>query len=190
MNAIATPTLTPAPGQFWPEQDAHYAGIVCMPDGTSWHLLLPKDHELPQQAWGKYGQDVAGAKCHFDGHANTIAMAEAGSPLAQAIQALPGDCYLPSRVEAIVLFATLRDQLNPEGWHWTSTQYGPSLAFVQAFEDGYSYWNLKGITCRVRAVRRIPTSTLQTVSPSSATEGSASRDVGEAVQTQIEAVAA
>lgn len=189
MNAIA-PILTPTPGQFWPEQDAHYAGIVCMPDGTSWHLLLPKDHELPEQAWGKYGQDVPGAKCHFDGLANTQAMAEAGSPLAQALQALPGECYLPSRVEATVLYATLREQMNQDDWHWTSTQDGPLSAFVQAFEGGYSDWYYKDYPYRVRAVRRIPTSVLQAVSPSSATEGSASRSSDESGQAQAVAAAA
>lgn len=151
---MSAASLTPpAPGQYWPEQAAWYAGPVAYPDGRVIALLLPDGQEsLGKMAWGEYGQHVPGATSHHDGRANTAAIAAAGSPAAQAVLALNPDWYIPSQIEALQLFATLKAQVGP-GWTWTSTQVSADLAFVQDFEGGFSDWGLKGSDYRVRAVR-------------------------------------
>ena len=153
-TASATP---PLPGQYWPEQQGHYAGIMRNADRTAaWHVVVPDAPalQLPKMAWGEYGQDVPGAACRFDGHANTLAMAEAGSALAQAVRALPGDCHLPSQAEAALCTATVPEAFKP-GYHWTSTQHSAHGAWVQGFEHGTSGWYGKGNEFRAVAVRKI-----------------------------------
>lgn len=163
--APAAAALTPpAPGQYWPAQKAWYAGIVCQPDGSAWHLLLPKGAKFKAKAlaWGAYGTNVAGADGAYDGQANTAAMLAAGSPAALHAQTLGSDIYLPSRAEALLLFATLKDQFEAGYWHWTSTQYGEYTAFGQYFYDGGTYIISKDHERRCRFVRRLP---LQSFNP-------------------------
>ena len=147
-------TTLPAPGQPWPNRNALYAGIIAKPDGTAWALLRPTDvPALPDQAWGEYGKVIEGADDPFDGYANTLAMAAAGNKLAQAVRDLPGDCYLPSRMEALVLFLTLREQIG-SSWVWTSTQYSASGAWSQSFGNGGQGIGLKDAELRAVPVRR------------------------------------
>ncbi len=149
-----TPTL-PAPGQPWPNLSALYAGIIAKPDGTSLALLRPTDvPALPDHPWGEYGKVIDGADDPFDGYANTLAMAAAGNKLAKAVRALPGDCYLPSRMEALVLFATLREQVG-SGWVWTSTQSSADGAWCQFFGNGYQNVYGKDAALRAVPVRRL-----------------------------------
>jgi len=132
--------------------DCHYAGIAT--DGKRhWHLLVPMHQDLPKMVWGEYGQDVPDAQSRFDGLANTLAMAEAGSKLAQLIRT-KGDCYLPSQAEITLCAATIPHAFK-DGYHWTSTQLSRHDAFVQDFENGGSYWDLKDDEFRAVAVRRI-----------------------------------
>lgn len=151
----------PLPGQYWPEQQGYYAGIT--PSG--WHLILPDSaaHYFTGMVWGKYGETVTGADSEHDGLANTIAMAEAGSDLAQKIRALPGDCYLPSRFESALLYVTLRDQIKTGEWYWTSTQDSANDAWCQGFDGGLQYDLTKSFEARARAVRRLR---LQSFNPS------------------------
>ncbi len=154
--AEATSTLTPpALGALWPEEQAIYAGIVARPDGKAWHLLIPTTPTLQRMAWGEYGKKVEGASSNFDGHANTLAMAAAGSELAQKIRELPGDCYLPSRAEWQAMLEALKPDQLEEGWYWTSTQYSAYYAFGTDFPHGYQYDLSKGYEGRVRPVRRL-----------------------------------
>jgi hypothetical protein len=151
----ATP---PLPGQYWPEQQGWYAGIQRSEDGlTSWHLILLDAPEcyFEDVEWGKYGKKIKGADFEFDGLANTIAMAEAGNELAQRIRALPGDCYLPSRFESALLYATVRAQIKTGDWYWTSTQTSAYDAWMQHFSHGGQYLSDKSSTGRARAVRRL-----------------------------------
>lgn len=164
---IAELALQPEPGAYWPEHQAHYAGLMVTPDGRSaWHLVVPDgaQFDLGEMPWGLDGEDIAGAKSVYDGRANTLAMAEAGSELAKAIRALPGDCYLPSQAEALMMSTTLRGKLKG-GWHWTSTQGSRYGAFDQSFGNGDSYWVSKVNEFRVLALRRL---TLQPFTPSKA----------------------
>lgn len=150
-------TTPPLPGQYWPEQNGHYAGIMRSADRSSaWHVVVPDAPAKPllKMPWGKYGQDVPGANCRLDGYANTLAMAEAGSELAKAILALPGDCHLASQAEAALCAATLPN-IFPAGYHWTSTQYSRNGAWYQDFEYGGSGAYGKGDEFRAVAVRKI-----------------------------------
>lgn len=128
----------PTPGQPWPGRPADlHAGVVQAPSGAAWALLLPTDvPSLPDQPWGTDRERIPGADSVFDGHANTLAMAAAGNPLALAVRALPGDCYLPSPLEALLLFSALRDRIGPK-WVWTSRQHSASYAWGCYFNDGY-----------------------------------------------------
>ena len=162
----ASATTPPLPGQYWPAQGGWYAGIQRSEDCTSgWHLILPQGDQfvLRDVVWGKRGQTVKGADHLFDGMANTLAMVEAGSELAQRIRALPGDCYLPSRFESALLYATLREQIDLGDWYWTSTQYSDSNAFTQHFNYGYQSYDDKKYEARCRAVRRLTLQSLSTL---------------------------
>lgn len=148
-------TTPPLPGQYWSEQQGHYAGIMRNADRTAaWHVVVPDApaQPLPKMAWGEYGQDVK--TCRFDGHANTQAMAAAGSELAKAILALPGDCHLPSQAEAALCATTAPETFQP-GYHWTSSQTSRLTAWVQGVEYGYSGWGTKASEFRAVAVRKI-----------------------------------
>lgn len=158
--ASATPQTTPPiPGQYWPAQKGWYAGIQRSEDGlTGWHLILPKGAKFYFKGvvWGNPGVNLVGANHAFDGMANTIAMAEAGSELAQRIRKLPGDCYIPSRFESALLYATLREQIELGDWYLTSTQYSDLSAWGQNFSGGDQGLSGKKCQGRCRAVRRLP----------------------------------
>lgn len=74
-----------------------------------------------QGAWGKSGTDVPGARSFFDGLANTLAMAEAGSKLARQALALNlggfTDWYLPARDELELLYRHLKPTTE-ENWRY------------------------------------------------------------------------
>ncbi len=62
---------------------------------------------------------------------------EASVALAKAVNP-ETDSHLPTRSESALLYATLRDQIEKDGWYWTSTYYyeDKDAAFVQDFYDG------------------------------------------------------
>ena len=108
-------------------EGGYFAGVINVA-GTHYGLVLsPKAGDLNPLPWGEFGQDIGASSC-CDGMANTVAMAEAGSELAQAIQKLDingfDDWYLPARDEQEMLYrqfkpldhdnaATFRDGDNP-----------------------------------------------------------------------------
>lgn len=65
---------------------------------------------------------------------------------------------LPTRFEAALLYANLRDKVDDNHWYWTATQYAGTdgYAWVQSFFNGTQYGNPKGTHDRARAVRRVP----------------------------------
>jgi len=145
-----TTAILPQPGQFLPEHNGKFISATVTPAGEVWGMLYPTDvPELPKQAWGKYGQHIELADSATNGLANTTAMAVAGNELAQAVLALPGNCYLPSRVEALQLFAVLAGEIGT-GAVWTSTQYSAGGAWAQDFYGGGQYVYLED--CELRAV--------------------------------------
>jgi hypothetical protein len=153
-----TPSLSApvAPGAWWPEQDGWYAGLQMTPGGRFWHVIVPKAHidALTDVKWGDYGTQIEGATDIYDGLANTEAMAAADLELAKRVQALDKGLYLPSRAEALLMFATLKSQIG-DGVTWTSTQYSASHAWYQDFHNGLQGANGKDCEFRAVPVRRL-----------------------------------
>ena len=123
------------------------------------YAIIVPDLPSVQLAWGQRGVEVKNANSMTDGQLNTLAMLIANCPPALHIAELRAegheDLYLPARAELQALWANV-PELFEKRWHWSSTQYSASNAFVQCFEYGNSYWNGKDCDFRVRAVRRIP----------------------------------
>jgi hypothetical protein len=63
---------------------------------------------------------------------------------------------LPTRFEAALLYANLRDQFDTSNWHWTATQFSAGSAWIQDFDDGYQSNLVKDTEVLARAVRRLP----------------------------------
>ena len=61
---------------------------------------------------------------------------------------------LPSRFEAALLYANLRDEFDQSVYHWTNTQSSGGCAWVQAFSYGLQTYYAKLDTFLARAVRR------------------------------------
>lgn len=109
-------------------------------------------------AWGEYGQAVSGAGSYSDGYANTTAMAEAGSAIAQ--QALALDGFIPSCLEGQMVMAAkhagLIGDLREDRWYWLSTQSSAYRASSLDFEHGWQTTTGKSSERLVRPVRSIP----------------------------------
>lgn len=164
MNAVTDVLTPPAIGQ--PFAGGIFAGHFFLAEQPYALVLSPKDHgEIEEIAWNKSRKRVADALSYADGLRNTEAMAAAGSALAKRIRELSidgcDDWYLPSRLEALLLFGELKGtpacdlELN---WYWTSTQYAglDEYAWIQYFGNGTQDLLHKDSRCRARAVRRVP----------------------------------
>jgi hypothetical protein len=150
------------PGQPWPEQGGIYLGSLPTDDpAVRRHIVLAIDPagELVDQEWGPYGKDVPGAASLSDGRANTLAMAEASSELAQQILQLNiaghADWHLMSADEARLAMVYAREHLDHGDWYWTSTQFSAHYAWIQNFGHGGQFSASKGLEYRARAVRSI-----------------------------------
>lgn len=159
--AIVTGPL-PALGQFWEGQGGIRAGEIRGENGApNYQLILPIDDraKFKDVVWGEYGVKIAGADNDRDGYANTVAMAEAGSDLAQKILLLEidgnSDFYLMARHEARLCYLNAPEQFDTDEWYWTSTQYSPTCAWVQDFGHGIQYYGGKTSEFAARAVRRV-----------------------------------
>lgn len=118
--------------------------------------LVLLDNELIG-SWGKYGEDVAGAKSLSDGAANTRAMAEAGNDI--AVKALELDAHIPSYLEGALLMAAKSEglvTLREDRWHWLSSQFSANYAYLVDFEDGWLDSNAKNNERVARPVRSLP----------------------------------
>ena len=160
----ATAHLTPpAIGERWPEQGGIYLGTMRGAEGKPSYHLIVNDSDagvIENIDWGNYGKEVAGATCHRDGLANTVAlvaMGDATHPAAVWADKLTigdhSDYYLPSRAE-IQLGFVHAPQLFSEGPYWTSTQYSSDFAWVQ-YSDGLTYIGNQGGKFRARVFRRL-----------------------------------
>ncbi|GGX01670.1 DUF1566 domain-containing protein [Undibacterium macrobrachii] len=69
-------------------------------------------------------------------------------------QSIGGD--LPNRCESALLFATMKDQFEPQ-WHWTNEQHAGSsgYAWMQTFSGGTQDNYHESYEGRARAVRRL-----------------------------------
>ncbi|WP_368373390.1 hypothetical protein AB3W22_15740 [Pseudomonas aeruginosa] len=108
--------------------------------------------------WGEYGHDVGGAVSYRDGASNTVAMAEAGSPIAKQAMEIGEGVFIPSVLELALLFSAKQaGELSgfADRWYWSSSQYSVNFAFSTGFFDGYAYYGDKTGVFRVRPVRKI-----------------------------------
>ena len=67
------------------------------------------------------------------------------------------DWSLPNRHEARLLAINSPDSFDKGTWYWTATQHAGNdgYAWVQLFDDGNQYADLKSDEYRARAVRRL-----------------------------------
>ncbi|HDP3617877.1 DUF1566 domain-containing protein [Pseudomonas aeruginosa] len=108
--------------------------------------------------WGEYGQDVDGAVSYRDGASNTIAMAEAGSPIAKQALEIGEGVFIPSVLELALLFSAKQaGELSgfADRWYWSSSQFSAHYAFNTSFDVGYTRYYDKRLAVRVRPVRKI-----------------------------------
>lgn len=61
---------------------------------------------------------------------------------------------LPSRVEQALLFATAKEEFEPE-CYWSNTSTESGWAWYHLFDDGYQDTIRKSIELRARAVRKL-----------------------------------
>jgi hypothetical protein len=80
---------------------------------------------------------------------------EASLALAKAVNP-ETDSHLPTLTESALLYATLRDQIEKDGWYWTSTYYDDDkdAAFVQLFCYGGQHDGYLSLKLRALAVSR------------------------------------
>lgn len=94
--------------------DGFYAGRIRLDDGQVFALIVaPKaDGQHADTLWIDEYKDAPGAQSYNDGLANTIAMADAGSALAQWARSLRigdhDDWYIPSQDELEVIYRNLK----------------------------------------------------------------------------------
>ncbi|MBK1563776.1 DUF1566 domain-containing protein [Pseudomonas aeruginosa] len=121
------------------------------------YIDLGKSAEFTGE-WGEYGQDVGGAVSYRDGASNTIAMAEAGSPIAKQALEIGEGVFIPSVLELALLFSAKQaGELSgfADRWYWSSSQYSAYGAFSSDFDDGDTDYGVKDGGLRVRPVRKI-----------------------------------
>lgn len=142
------PTIpgTPFAGGF-------YAGRMMIGSALHAVIVAPKAQGESQGIWIDKYQDVPGAQSCFDGHANTTALSEAGSPIAKWAQALDiaghADWHIPSR-DALELtyrnlkpttssnYASFRDGDNPSSLPagYPYTEESPAQTADPLFQTG------------------------------------------------------
>ncbi|HFQ7432004.1 TPA: hypothetical protein ACHTEY_000617 [Pseudomonas aeruginosa] len=121
------------------------------------YIDLGKSAEFTGE-WGEYGQDVGGAVSYRDGASNTVAMAEAGSPIAKQALEIGAGVFIPSVLELALLFSAKQAGELPgfsDRWYWSSSQFSAYGAFYTTFGGGYTGYTDKDYGLRVRPVRKI-----------------------------------
>ena len=156
-------TSLPAFGTFI--QGGYFHGIFQIGQELWAEVTAPKAQgQITSKAWLDKYADVPGATSDFDGAANTQAMLDAGSPLAQAVRGLDingfTDWYLPARGGLLMQYSNPKPLLTgneafAEKWHWSSTQFSRLSAYFQNFNFGNTNYYHKDWTGGfARAVRR------------------------------------
>lgn len=176
MSLITAATLpaigTPMPGGFlgarYLDETGVLAGLI---------VSYAEVGDFDPVPWMKTPLDVSGACSLIDGLANTRAMAEAGSEIAQTILDLEidgvGGWHIPAldqmtglRVTAMpragIIPAQSMAEVFQEGSaeafdltaYWSSTQRSSGYAWLQSFTYGIQSYDFKDYSYRVRAVRK------------------------------------
>jgi len=161
-TSLIIPTVpgTPFEGGF-------YVARIRLPDAVYAIIKAPKARgDFASAEWGPYGGSDAGALSFNDGLANTLAMAKAGSKLAQRILDLriddKGDWYLPSLDEIEVCYRAckpgteknsmyMRSGINlhamPPTQPYTADDPAQTVAEIfrkggaECFEENAVYWS-------------------------------------------------
>ena len=129
-----------------------FAGIIRINGEEHALVVAPKDIGEKKGIWNGSDKPVPGATSYFDGLENTVAMAEAGSELAQWARTINhegfDDWYIPSRDELEIVYrnlkpttetnATYRSGDNPSsspvGYPYTRDL--PAQTAASAFQEG------------------------------------------------------
>ena len=133
-NDMQIVAITPPPiGDYWVGQGGIYAGLVRGENGQpDYHLIL--DVWESQQEFTWEAAKACAQRVIADGHQ---------------------DFTLPSRFESALLYANLRDKINPNYWHWTRTEHSAGRAFSQSFYGGTQNHNSVLVEAPARFVRRV-----------------------------------
>ncbi|HHM5667209.1 hypothetical protein ISH60_11390 [Pseudomonas aeruginosa] len=121
------------------------------------YIDLGKSAEFTGE-WGEWGQNVGGAVSYRDGSSNTVAMAEAGSPIAKQALEIGAGVFIPSALELALLFSAKQaGELSgfSDRWYWSSSQSSAYYAFYTGFGVGDTGTSDKTGALRVRPVRKI-----------------------------------
>ena len=104
-----------------PFEGGYFVGRIRVGADVYALIVSPKQAGETEGAWGDYGKDVPGARSFFDGAANTLAMAEAGSSIAQGVLKLEingySDWHIPSRDELELVYRNLKPTTD-RNWRW------------------------------------------------------------------------
>lgn len=127
-------------------------------NGSEYALIdLGAEREFAGE-WGEYDQDVEGATSYRDGASNTVAMAEAGSPIAKRAMEIGEGVFIPAALELQALYAAKQageiGELQ-DRWYWSSSQSSAINAFSVSFTVGWTDFHGKLSDFRVRPVRKI-----------------------------------
>ncbi len=113
-------------------------------DGAIYAGIAPAEGDMPQ-AHLVLWVDTPKTRQNYE---ESIALAKAVNP--------ETDSHLPTRTESALLYATVRDQIEKDGWYWTSTFYDEDkdAAFVQFFGNGHQGTHYLSYKNRALAVSR------------------------------------
>ena len=124
-EVLSSLSLATLPALKQPLEAGIFAGVITLPDGKHYAVVLLADKPTKDLAW----KDAMAWAESVGGH-------------------------LPTRPIAAMLFANAKDQFE-EQWHWTSESFGGSYAWGQTFSYGGQSLTRKSYEGRARAVRLI-----------------------------------
>tara|TARA_Y100000385_G_C12907579_1_gene556975 strand:- start:218 stop:835 length:618 start_codon:yes stop_codon:yes gene_type:complete len=153
--------------------DLYQGGVIFYLDSTNIHGLLVAKGDLPgEYQWGCYETEVLGADLvnMHSGMQNSLDIINScNDSLSSAFQTSIiqwegyDDWYLPSKDELIEIYNSIGNG-NEESYisellglendyYWSSSEYSDKYSWYLHFEDGYSYYNDKYETFKVRPIR-------------------------------------
>jgi hypothetical protein len=137
MNTINTITETPLPAIGTPMPGGFFTGTIMLNGQRLAIITTSKKLGEFSGVWHPNYADVPGAKSFVDGHANTLAMDEAGSPIAEQALALEidgfKDFFIPSQDMLELQYRAFKPTRDK------NSQYGRSGINVSALPPTYPY---------------------------------------------------